>query len=279
MNITTDFENNILSYDEEAIMNITLNADNSYIKAKITNLTDESCKNEYLNSQKFEEKLNNIIQKLNPYLKYEELFSKDDFYEFYILSKNGSAALKKMQKRKLDNFDNKMIKKENNFLYLFSPDSGISVDFSLFINSGINSDFMEAGLKLDIEGNKLDISTVKESSRSFNQVIKKLYILSKAGNHLAEILYQKINTTLENMTEKINKEISKLKELVKYKDLSELFDATLSLEEIKYLPFKIIHESTNLKQKLEEISKNIENGGIKQNFKILNKNIYDYIML
>jgi len=79
------------------------------------------------------------------------------------------------------------------------------------------------------------------------------------------------------MTEKINKEISKLKELVKYKDLSELFDATLSLEEIKYLPFKIIHESTNLKQKLEEISKNIENGGIKQNFKILNKNIYDYL--
>jgi len=191
MNITTDFENNILSYDEEAIMNITLNADNSYIKAKITNLTDESCKNEYLNSQKFEEKLNNIIQKLNPYLKYEELFSKDDFYEFYILSKNGSAALKKMQKRKLDSFDDKMIKKENNFFHLFSPDFGISVDFSYFINSGLNSDFMEAGLKLDIEGKKKeDISIIKEPSEIYKK-IKELYILSKAGNHLAEILYQK----------------------------------------------------------------------------------------
>ena len=242
MNITTDLENNILSYDEEAIMNITLNTDNSYIKAKITNLTDESCKIEYLNPQKFEEKLNNIIQKLNPYLKYEELFSIDDFYEFYILSKNGSAALKKMQKRKLDSSDDKTIKKENNFLHLFSPDSGISVDFNLFINSGINSDFMEASLKLDIEGNKLDISTAKESSRSFNQVIKELYILSKAGNHLAEELYQKTNTTLENMTGKINEEISKLKELVKYKDLAELFNSTLYLDEIKYLPFRIIHE-------------------------------------
>ena len=65
MNITTDLENNILSYDEEAIMNITLDVNNSYIKTKITNLTDESSKIEYLNPQIYEEKLNNIIQKLN----------------------------------------------------------------------------------------------------------------------------------------------------------------------------------------------------------------------
>ena len=174
-------------------MNITLNSDNSYIKAKFTNLTDESFKIEYLNPQKYEEKLNNIIQKLNPYLKYEELFSKDDFYEFYILSKNGSAALKKMQKRKLDSYDDKMISKENNFLNLFSISSGISVSLSLFINSGINSDFMQAGMKLEIDDEKKDIATVEESSRSFNRIIKKLYILSKAGNHLASELYQKIN--------------------------------------------------------------------------------------
>ena len=43
------------------------------------------------------------------------------------------------------------------------------------------------------------------------------------------------------------------------------------------MPFKIIQESTNLNQKLNEIINNIENGGIKQNIKILNQNIYDYI--
>ena len=77
------------------------------------------------------------------------------------------------------------------------------------------------------------------------------------------------------MTEKINKEISKLNELVKYKDLSEVFD--LSLFGIKCLPFKIIDESTSLKKKLEEIFQDIENGEIKQNIKILNKNIYNYL--
>lgn len=55
--------------------------------------------------------------KLNPYLKYEELCSKDNFKEFYTLSKNGSVALKKMQKRKLYYTNNdKMVEKENNYL-------------------------------------------------------------------------------------------------------------------------------------------------------------------
>ena len=278
MNTTTDLENNILAYDEEAIMNITLDADNSYIKTKITNLKDISNKVENLNPQIYEEKLNIIIQKLKPYLKYEELFSKDQFYEFYILSKNGSAALKKLQKRKLYNSNEKMVKRENNLVNLFSPDIGISVDITLYNNAGINSDFMEAKSKLYIESNKTeDISSSKESSRSFNQIIKELYILSKAGNHLATELYTKINTTLEDMTTKINKEISKLFELVEYTELSEIFDSTLSLDEIKYMPFSIIQESTKLKQKLDEILDNVEDGGIKQNIKILNKNIYDYL--
>ena len=58
MNTTTDLENNILTYDEEAIMNITLDADNSYLKTKITNLKDISNKVENLNPQIYEEKLN-----------------------------------------------------------------------------------------------------------------------------------------------------------------------------------------------------------------------------
>ena len=275
-----DLNNNLLTYDEEAIMNITLDADNSYLKTKITNLTDETSKIENLNPQIYEEKLNNFIQKLNPYLKYEELFSKDQFYEFYILSKNGSAALKSLKKRKLynDANDNKMIKKENNYLHLFTPDSGINVDLTLMINSGIHSDFMETSSPFYVE-NKFteDISSSKESSKSFNKIIKDLYILSKAGNHLATELYQNINTTLESMTEEINRVLPTLNKFVINKDLSEVFDSTLSLDEIKILPFTIIQESTNLKKKLEEILDNVEKGGIKENIKILNQNIYDYI--
>ena len=274
----TDLENNILTYDELAIMNITLDADNSYLKTKITNLTDETSKTQNLNPQIYEEKLNNLIQKLNPYLKYEELFSKDQFYEFYILSKNGSAALKKIQKRKLESDDDNKIKKENNYLHLINLDSGISVDYSFMINSGINTDFMEADSTLFLDNNSTeDISSSKESSKNINRIIKELYTLSKAGNHLATELLQKINITLEKMTEEINKVIPTLNKFVINKDLSEVFDSTLSLDEVKTLPFTIIQESTNLKQSLDEILNNVENGGIKQNIKILNQDIYDYI--
>ena len=198
INIITDLENNILSYDEEALMNITLDTNNSYIKVQITNLTDETINFTDLNPQIYEEKLNNIILKLNPYFKYEELFSKEDFYEFNILSKNGSAALKKMQKRKLDNYGNNTIIKENNLFHLFNIGSGISVDLNLFINSGINSEYMEAGMNLYIENKKAqEISSLKVSSTGINKIIKELYILSKAGGHLAEEFYQKTNNPNE----------------------------------------------------------------------------------
>ena len=281
MNTTTDLENNILSYDEKAIMNITVDSDNSYVKTKITNLVDISDKVENFNPKIYEENLNNIIKKIKPFLKNDVLFSKENFEEIYFISKNGMEAFKKMQKRKLldgVSQEDNMIKKENNLLDIFSPNSGITVDVTLFNNAGINSDFMEADSKFYIEHNKTeDISTTKESSRSFNQIIKDLIILSKSGNHLATELYKKTNITLEEMTEEINKAISILNDLIMYKDLSEIFDSTLSLDTIKTLPFTIIQESTTLKKKLEEILNNIENNGIKQNIKILNQNIYTYI--
>ena len=275
---TTDLNNNILKYDEEAIMNITLDADNSYVKTKITNLTDETSKTENLNPQLYEEKLNNIIQKLTPYLKYKELFSKEDFENYYILNKNGSAALKKREQRNLASEKQNIISKENNLFHLFSADSGVGVDITLLNDIGLNRDNSEASCNFYVESNKTeDISTSKESSRSFNQIIKELYVLSKAGNHLATELYQNINTTLENMIEEINKMIPTLNKYVKNKDLSEIFDSTLSLDEIKKLPITIVQESTNLKKKLDNILNNVQDGGIKQNIKILNQNIYDYI--
>ena len=60
MNSTTDLENTISTYDEEAIMNITL--------TKISNLKTQSNKTENLNLQIYGEKLNNIIQKLKSFI-------------------------------------------------------------------------------------------------------------------------------------------------------------------------------------------------------------------
>ena len=280
MNTTTDLENNILTYEEEAIMNITTDSQNSYIKTKNTKLVDITKNVENLNVKTYEKNLNNILNKLNPYLKNEVLFSNEDFNEVYIVNKYGMKAFKKSQKRNLAQearHDN-MIKKENNLFNFFSPETGVNVDISLFNNMGINSDFMEANSKLYIENNKSEyLSISKESSRNFTQILKELTFLSDAGNHLATELYKKTNISLENMTEEIEKAITILNDLIKYKDLSEIFDSTLSLDALKDLPVVIIQESSSLKKKLDELLKNIEDGGINPNLKILNKNIYEYI--
>jgi hypothetical protein len=55
------------------------------------------------------------------------------------------------------------------------------------------------------------------------------------------------------MTQEINEAISNLNFLVKYKDFSEIFDSTLSLEGINQLPNTIIEEITNLLNKLTQL--------------------------
>ena len=64
---------------------------------------------------------------------------------------------------------------------------------------------------------------------------------------------------------------------VVYSDLSEIFDSTLSLENLMNLPISILAESTSLKSKLESLYNNIDTGGMKNNIKILNTNVYNYI--
>ena len=277
MNTTTDLENNILTYEEEAFMNITTDSQNSYIKIKNTKLVDNTKNTENLNAERYKNNLKNILTKLDPYLKNDILFSNEDFNEVYIVNKYGMKSLKSNQKRNLASKVN-MIKKENNLFNFFSPDITVNVDLNLFNNIGINTDFMEANTKLIIEDKVPQyLSTSREPSRNLTEILRELTYLSDAGNHLATQLYQKTNISLENMTEEIDKAITDLNSLIKYKDLSDIFDSTLSLDILKELPIVIIQESNTLQKKLDELLNNIENGSIKPNIKILNKNIYDYI--
>ena len=158
----------------------------------------------------------------------------------------------------------------------FDGNSGIKVEFNLINNAGIGNEFMEANSKLKIENKKKELSSSKKSSLSVNDIINTLVSLSQAGNNLATQLYQNTNISLVNITEDINNAITYLNSLVKYKDISDIFDATLSLDSINKLPYVIVQESSILKNKLEQLLNSIENGGIKKNIKILFNNIYQY---
>ena len=170
-----------------------------------------------------------------------------------------------------------MIEVINEYSFFKIDDSsGIRIELNLKNNAGINNEFMEANSELKIENTKRILTSSKESSRSINKIINILITLSQAGNNLSTKLYENIKIPLENMIDYINNEINSLFSLIKYKDISDIFDSTLSLDSINRLPYKIIEESSNLKTQLEQLLNNIENDSIKDDLKILHINIYDY---
>ena len=207
MNTTTDLDNNILSYDELATMNITTDSDNYYLQYKTTNLVDKTENIENDAIEEYKKNLNKFIEKIEPYLKYQVLFSKENFEEYYYIVKKNTSFVQ--QKRKLRNeVDDykEEISNENNVWDVFTPTSGIRIDVTLLNNAGLLNNFMQADNYFYLDNKKLEvISKSEESSKSLKQILKDLVLLTDAGNHKVNELYKNTNITLENLTEEIRK--------------------------------------------------------------------------
>ena len=65
--------------------------------------------------------------------------------------------------------------------------------------------------------------------------------------------------------------------LILYKELTDVFDSTFSLNNLEIIPFGIVEESNNLINNLEKLYNEIDNGSLKNNIRILNDYIYQYI--
>ena len=84
-----------------------------------------------------------------------------------------------------------------------------------------------------------------------------------------------MNDCFENLNSSISDNVTNIINIIVYNDLSEIFDSTLSLENIINFPISIIVESSSLRNKLLNLYNDIDSGGMKIN--ALNKNIYNYI--
>ena len=67
-----------------------------------------------------------------------------------------------------------------------------------------------------------------------------------------------------NLTKIINTEIPSLNNLVKYTELTDIYDSTFSLDNLKEVPFEFIEELTDLVNKLEQIYNGINDGSLKK---------------
>ena len=269
MNTTIDSEGNLLTYDEVAYSEIINDVMNSYTKNKLTNLVDVSYKIESFNKTEYKEKLNIILSKINPFMKYNEQFSIEQFGELYDISKGN-------KRRRLESNDNNeitFIKRQSLFEY---QDSMLLIKLELNDDSGLNSETMKAQQDIFFGDNTFNIIK-KEQTSNLTKILEKLIILSQAGNRLANELLNNLKNYFENITQEISIKISSLNNLVVYKELTEIFDSTLSLNSIQILPSNITGEINTIPAKLEEILAQLKNGNIKKDINILNKNIYNFI--
>ena len=133
---------------------------------------------------------------------------------------------------------------------------------------------MKAFVKLMIDDSEKEIINLKEYS-NIGDILNQLIILSKPGNELVLAFYNKLNDCFENLNSSISDNVTNIINIIVYNDFSEIFDSTLSLENIINFPISIIVESSSLRNKLLNLYNDIDSGGMKIN--ALNKNIYNYI--
>ena len=137
---------------------------------------------------------------------------------------------------------------------------------------------MKTSLNLKL-GNKNYELVDKFYFSSLQRIIKKLESLSKTGNYLASLFYEKVNESFDNLSKEITIRINNLNSLIIYKDLTSIFDSSLTLGSIKILPYDILEDSKNLFNKINLIFNEIqsENGDFKNYTNILKNNINDYM--
>ena len=273
MNTTSDSNGNILSYDEVAFTNITDDENNYYIKNKITKLIDQTEKLDKIEPSLFEQGLNKLLSKLKPYMLFKEEFSTENFKELYKVSKNITDDEPKFRNL---NSQKKIIIKEEEELFQFTHYGGVKVYLNLFNDIGYNTESMKAFAKLKIDDKTEEISNLKEFT-NLGDILDQLRILSESGNTLASRLLDQTLSSFGNINEIIKNNITNINNLIIYKDLSEIFDSTLSVDSLKKLPISIVQESSDLKNNLINLFNKIENGAMKNNIQILNDDIYNYI--
>ena len=273
MNTTKDEEENLEKYDEIAYSKIIIDENNMYEKNKLTNLEDISKQTKILDKKKHKEILDKLLPKLEPYFKHQKLFSSEQFEELYDISKNNG---KNTKRRNLNVVDPKKNCSKSAILFEYNDLYGANILIKLKDDSGIGALSMKA--YSDIYFNNYESEIIhNDEFTNLSNVLNELMSLSEAGNQIAYELYENIKYILENITLEIPSKFQELNNLLVFKDLKEVFDSKSILDYLNKLPNNFIEETNNLKNKLEEILKKINEGKIDKQLNVLNDDITGFL--
>ena len=247
------------------------------IKRKITSLSDKTKFIKDLNPKKYKENIDRILPNLKKYMKIHVDFSSENFKELFYVSK-GLTNLVKEKRRLIEDVKNEEQKLiYNQILFNFSHYSGINLLIELENNLGLNTQTMEASSEYKIGEKPPEPLGALNQYTNMTSTLKEVKTISSAGINLATKLYKIINQNFLDLTKLINSDIPIFNNLIEFIDLTDIFDSTYSLDNLKFDPFEIIEESNNLINNLKDIYNGIDTGSLKRNIITLNEYIYSFI--
>ena len=282
MNITTDMEGNLLAYDEEAITNIVYDEKNTYTKNKITNLVDHSESITKEDAEIYRKNLDKLLEKMKPYMEEDVQFPKEKFSELYNLIKyknqeedDDEVVKDPNARRRLTTADAIQYIRQKEIFHVDSL--GVEVNLNIKLNPGLNTNAMSSHLNFSFDTEEHNLYKSDQLTEVQN-IIDQLRALSRAGNYLATQLYDQISEKLEYLPIDMSIQLRSLYDLLKYYDLFEVFNSTLTTISYNKLPYLVIKLSQELVDKMSTIYYNIERPGkIKDYVTELRDAVYEFV--
>ena len=132
--------------------------------------------------------------------------------------------------------------------------NNISIDLNLKNDIGLTED-KTAKASCVYNVNKENSTELSNNMKTIDlyETLNKFISLSKSGNKIANKLYQDLNEPLLNYMDIINENIKKINDILANKDLSEIFDSTYALSELKVLPFDFVAATDNLYSAMKDL--------------------------
>jgi hypothetical protein len=130
----------------------------------------------------------------------------------------------------------------------------ISMDLNLKNDIGLTEDkTTKASCIYDVNKENFTELSNNKIQTDLYETLNKFISLSKSGNKIANKLYQDLNEPLLNFMDVINENIQKINIILANKDLSEIFDSTYAISELKVLPFDFVAASEKLYSDIKDL--------------------------
>ena len=253
-NLTTDSMGNLQKSMKISKFEMIKDDNNKY--SNIFNCSFEEIttqKDDNNDEENFKNNLNIILELIKPLMKKEEFISLNELNN----STNNNSNIH-FSKRKLEDKENLNIfdVKEESFFnqQLF----GVNLGINLKNDFGLGNLENEKAISNLIRGEKINKLLNEQIFTNINQTLTEFIILSKAGNKLANSLYQHLNESFTSLKNIINSNITNLNNLLAFIDLSSIFDSTLAIDNLKELPNNIISTSLNSYHNINTLNNTIE---------------------